>query len=91
MPAFDFTFEELPIEVGAEAVELVNGGCDVAFWSLEEDFYISDIYVIDIGRVSKRLYLRSSDARYKRICDAIVERHRDEIEERIAYEMAEAV
>jgi len=99
MPAFDHTFEELPLfrtEDGAYAAGRVDGGCDVSFTS-PEDFQISDIYlVVDNGRNGtearwKRHYLNISDpAFWCRIHDAIMERYRDRIEERISEEMMEA-
>jgi hypothetical protein len=97
MSAFDFTFEELAIEADDDATDLVDGGCDVSFSGLG-DFEVTDIYiVIDNGlwgqlARTKRHYLKSDDdsTLWCRVHDAIIERYRDRIEERIACEMAEA-
>lgn len=101
MSAYDDIFEELPIYRTDDGMfaALVSGGYDVAF-SGRGDFQISDIYlVVDNGRMGAealggRHYLKTGDdqaqAFWLRVHDAIVERYRDRIEERICCEMAEA-
>jgi hypothetical protein len=99
MSALDFPFEELALFSTDDGLftALVDGGCDVSFAGPEE-FQITDIYLcVDNGltgsacRSDRRvLKVRDDPALWLRVRDAIVERYRDRIEERINEEMAEA-
>ncbi len=98
MSAFDFTFEELPLFRTDDGMftALVNGSCDVSFTG-PDDFDISDIYlIVDNGRSglemqAKAVAIKMEDgpAFWCRVHNAIVERYRDQIEERIAEELAD--
>ena len=98
MSAFDLTFEELPICRTDDGMFTapIDGGYHVSFTG-PDDFEISDIYLcVDNGHVglacrSAHHYLKyeADPALWSLVHDAIVERYRDRIEERICYEMAE--